>query len=147
MIVGGFAPWATAFGGALSVSGTNGDGWFLIIGGILAGGLLTWHESSPRVWKAILIAVIALIGTIVSVVDLSNIRSVAGQSSGLVQVGWGLYVSLVSSIGLLAAGLYTIVKRPYVSDSGALSTEASTARADEGGVRAATPHGTPPPSH
>ena len=45
MIIGGFGPWATVLG-ALSVSGTNGDGWFLIVGGLAAGALLLSHASS-----------------------------------------------------------------------------------------------------
>jgi len=112
MIIGGFGPWATVLG-ALSVSGTNGDGWFLIIGGIAAGALLFTHASKPRSWKAILMTVIGLICAIVAVVDLADIHNVAGDSSGMVSAAWGIYISLLASLGLLAAAIYTIVKRPY----------------------------------
>jgi hypothetical protein len=112
MVIGGFGPWATAFG-ALSVAGTNGDGWFLIIGGLAAGALLLWHASKPRGWKIIVMTVIGLICVIVAAIDLANISTVAGTSDGLVSPAWGIYVCLLSSIGLLAAGIYTVVKRPY----------------------------------
>lgn len=153
MIVGGFAPWATFLG--LSIDGTHGDGWFLIIGGILAAGLLFWHASSPRMWKAILIAVVALIGLVVAAIDLSNISGFAGESGGLVQTGWGLYVSLLASIALLAAALYTIVKRPYTAQATGGAAETQTGRNGTGGaptegfdpadVRAAEPHEAPRP--
>lgn len=112
MIIGGFGPWATAFG-ALSVAGTNGDGWFLIVGGLAAGALLLSHASKPCGWKSIVMTIIGLICVIVTVVDLTNISSVAGTSDGLVSPAWGIYVCLLSSVGLLAAGIYTIAKRPY----------------------------------
>ena len=55
--------------------------------------------------------VIGLICMLVAVVDLSNISSVAGAASGLVSPAWGIYVCLLASVGLLAAGTYTLVKR------------------------------------
>lgn len=116
MIIGGFGTWATATTvfGSLSVAGTSGDGWFLIAGGAVGGGLLLWHVSQPQTWKPILIAAAALLGLVPASIDFSNIHDVTGESNGvLIQIGWGLYISVIASAGLLVTAVYTVVKRPY----------------------------------
>jgi len=119
MIIGGFGTWASAttFIGTFSLSGTSGgDGWFLIAGGAIAAGLLFWEVAEPKAWKPIAIGAAALLGLVPAVIDFGNIHDVTGAavSQGvLVQVGWGLYVSVIASAALLAAAIYTYVKRPY----------------------------------
>src|SRR5690349_16179416 len=39
LVIGGLGPWATALG-LVSVSGTHGDGWVAILGGLVALGML-----------------------------------------------------------------------------------------------------------
>ena len=62
LIVGGFAPWATAFRGIASVSGTDGgDGWFPVVGGLLS--LLTLYLAAAgfkRRHSVVLLLVAAL---------------------------------------------------------------------------------------
>jgi len=116
MIIGGFGTWAsvTSIFGSLSVAGTSGDGWFLIAGGAIGAGLLFWHVSQPQAWKPALIVAAALLGLVPAVIDFGNIHDVTGGSNGvLVQIGWGLYISVIASAALLVAGIYTLVKRPY----------------------------------
>lgn len=119
MIVGGFAPWATVFGFA-ELSGARGDGWFLIIGALLAAALLAWHvtKTPHRRWQPILIGLITLVGAIVAAVDLSDIARLADSELDVVDPGWGLFVSFVSSLSATAAAVLIAVVRPFapVSD-------------------------------
>ena len=118
MVVGGFGPWATVFG-VLSVSGTHGDGWIVIVGGVIAAVLLARDLSSgsSRRWPAIGLVVVAVVGTIVTVKDLSDINSVAGDSTffgrQIVSAGWGIYMAVIGSVALVVCGGLTLRWRPY----------------------------------
>jgi uncharacterized membrane protein YeaQ/YmgE (transglycosylase-associated protein family) len=117
MIVGGFGPWASV--GAVTIKGTDGgDGWFLIVPGLLAGFLLFRQVTKPDArWPMILTAVLGAIGALVAVVDLSDINDLASETAffgDLVDTGWGLYLSLVASLSLIAAAIATLVRRPYL---------------------------------
>lgn len=47
MIIAGFGPWATVL--VFSVSGTSGDGWFVVVvAALIAGGLLLWKGAAVR---------------------------------------------------------------------------------------------------
>src|SRR4051794_21781656 len=97
MVVGGFAPWATIFGFA-DVSGTRGDGWFVILGGVLGAVLLVTHANRypSKRWLPILGALVGSVGAVVAAIDLSDIGSVADTGLGdLVDPAWGIYVSLL----------------------------------------------------
>jgi hypothetical protein len=108
--VGGFGPWATVLG--FSVAGTNGDGWFLIGGGVLAGGLLLWRGPAQR-WPLVVAMLVAAIGALVAILDISNVSGIAEGSflEDAVSPGWGLYVSLLASLSLGAAAGTTLVLR------------------------------------
>ena len=103
--------WATALG-AFDVSGTSGDGWFLIVGGLAAGGLcvqLTVAERNPvAVWQYIVILVIAAIAALVAVVDAADIA----DRSGFVQPGWGLWLSMLAAFSAGAAAITALVAKP-----------------------------------
>jgi len=115
MIVGGFGPWATAFGG-LSVSGTNGDGGFLIVGGVLAVALTIRHatRNGDAWWPMIVATVIGVICVIVAIVDLASISSITEDNELLGDVldpGWGLWMSVVAAGSLALASLTALVTR------------------------------------
>jgi hypothetical protein len=111
MVIGGFAPWATALG-ALDVSGTVGDGWFLILGGLAGGGLclqLALGERNPRaVWQYIVILIVAVIGFLVAVVDAADISS----GGAFVQPGWGLWLSLLAAFSAGVAAITAMAVKP-----------------------------------
>jgi NAD/NADP transhydrogenase beta subunit len=118
MVIGGFGPWATVLGVA-SVSGTNGDGWFLIIGGAIAGGMLARDVStrSTRRWPMIVALLVALVGLAVTIVDVSDISGTASGTilADAVSPGWGIYLALVGSLGAAAVALVALRIRPYAT--------------------------------
>jgi hypothetical protein len=116
MVVGGFGPWATVL--VFSVSGTNGDGWLLIVGGLLAGGLLAFKRT--QLWPLVISGLVALAGLATAIYDLANLSSVAddGFLEGAVSPGWGLYLCLLASGSLLAASVVTArLRTPPVEPS------------------------------
>ena len=118
MIVGGFGPWATALG--VTLSGTDGnDGWFLIIPGLLALGLLFVQVARPSArWPMILVVLLGAIGALVAVVDLNDINNLGAQDAlfdDVVDTGWGLYLSLIASVAVVLSAIATLVRRPYLA--------------------------------
>jgi hypothetical protein len=118
MVVGGFGPWASALG--VSISGTDGgDGWFLIIPGLLILGLLFAQtaRASAR-WPMILVVLLGAIGALVAAVDLNDINSLGGQDAFLadaIDTGWALYLSLIASLSVILSAIATLIRRPYVA--------------------------------
>jgi hypothetical protein len=111
MVIGGFGPWVVALS-IISVSGTHGDGWFLIVGGLVAAGML-WvvARGAPRANAAIPL-VAGVVGAVVSAIDLADIlrngnRTILGQSAHIASPGWGIWVGLIASI--VTAALSVIV--------------------------------------
>ena len=101
MVLGGLGPWATVLDVA-SVNGTEGDGWFLIGGGVVLGAaLLAWRRRARRRLPALGIAA-GVVGALVAFYDLSTIDDLADGTGGfggnLVETGWGLYVSVLGSL-------------------------------------------------
>jgi hypothetical protein len=99
MIVGGFGPWATLLG--VSVSGTDGDGWIIIV--LAAFALLcVLGEHQHRV-LALLSLIAGVTGVAITLYDRSNLTSAvdeAGAFGALAQVGWGLNLALAASASL-----------------------------------------------
>jgi hypothetical protein len=122
MVVGGFGPWASALG--VSISGTDGgDGWFLIIPGLLILGLLFAQtaRASAR-WPMILVVLLGALGALVAAVDLNDINSLGGQDAFLadaIDTGWALYLSLIASLSVILSAIATLVRRPYVAAAAA----------------------------
>jgi hypothetical protein len=118
MVVGGFGPWATALG--VTISGTDGgDGWFLIVPGLLALGLLFVQVSVPSArWPMILVALLGALGALVAGIDLNDINSLGGQDAffdDAIDTGWALYLSLIASFALICCSVSTLVRRPYLA--------------------------------
>jgi hypothetical protein len=115
MVVGGFGPWAEVLD-VLTVSGTEGDGWFLIVGGIAAACLvIIRHVTESRArWFLIVSLVLAVICVLVTIVDLADIEGMASGEAALfdeaVSASWGIYVALIASLSLLAAMIVSLVQ-------------------------------------
>jgi hypothetical protein len=108
MAIGALGPWVTVLG--FSASGTEGDGWIVLLAAFLAAGLVLWHDRAPRLWKlgAAGLAAVAAFGT--GAYDWSEIESVAAEAEELegvfdlsVSVGWGLILCTFASVSLAAA--------------------------------------------
>ena len=100
MILGGFGPWATAFG-LVSVNGTHGDGWFVIAAGGVSVFLLrsearTRRGGSRLVWAALAGAG----GAAVAIADFAQLASTQA-----VEPAWGIYAAMLGGIALAVASI------------------------------------------
>ena len=107
MMVGGIAPWATAFT-FQSFSGTRMHGWREVACGVLAVILLgAYHVRPARLWL-IGAAVLGALGAFGAVVAWSKIQSggvftVLGVQYRYLDVAWGLYLVLGGALILCFA--------------------------------------------
>jgi hypothetical protein len=105
MIVGGVAPWATAFT-FQSFSGTRMHGWREVAGGVLAAILLGLYQVRPTRLPLIGAAVIGALGAIGAIATWSKIQSggvftVFGVEYRYLDPAWGLYLVLGGALTLL----------------------------------------------
>jgi hypothetical protein len=123
MAVGGFGPWVTVLG--ISVSGTEGDGWIVILAAAAAACLVFWHDRKPSLWLLGAAALAGAAGFAVAAYDWARLESVASDSQeqleGLfdlsVSTGWGIVLCTVASASLVAA----IVVHYFSFNAGAFS--------------------------
>ncbi len=106
MVIGGFGPWATALD-TINVAGTEGDGWFVIIGGAIAGTLLWRHAKAGARGLAIGAVVIGALCTVITLYDLSDVNNVADAAGlgSVIDPAWGLYLSILASASMTAAAV------------------------------------------
>ena len=90
----------------VTVNGTEGDGWLIVGGGLLAAALAlpVLLKGKPR-RSLIVAAAVGALGAIIAAVDLSDISGFAGgEALGVVvDTGWGLYVALIGSLSLMVS--------------------------------------------
>lgn len=111
VLIGSAGPWAKVW--FITVSGLDGDGIFTACLALIAGGLLVYRaaKASSSRWPAIISLIVFGICLMVGLIDLSNIQDVIGQEDAessliTVQVGWGLYLVILSSIlGMIASAV------------------------------------------
>jgi hypothetical protein len=107
MVVGGLGPWATTLG--FSANGTEGDGWIVIVaGGLVAVGMVSTHRRCFA-GKGTVVSLLLVGGTVaaMSVYDINHIASGYGgtYSQGVLNPGWGIYLSLAAGFALLIVAL------------------------------------------
>jgi hypothetical protein len=107
MIVGGVAPWATAFG-FLSLSGTSMHGWRAVMVGVLGLAMLALYQLRGGRLPLIVAGVAGALAVIQAIATLSKINSggamtVLGQQYRYLDPAWGLYVVLVGAIALVCS--------------------------------------------
>ena len=102
MVLGSFGPWAKVLG-IISVNGTDGDGWIVIVAAIVAIGLITLRERRGlRLWSLILAAVAGALAAATAIYDWTDLNRVADET-GLVDAGWGIYLATIGSVSLVLA--------------------------------------------
>jgi hypothetical protein len=118
LVVGALGPWAVvdvaAFGqsASLTKSGLGSDGTITLILGLIGGGLLgVWLPERAR-WLPIVAAILGALAALVAIIDITD---VSGSASGLggavdVSVGWGLWLTLVGAVALIAVSAVLIAK-------------------------------------
>ena len=88
-VIGSFGPWAKVLG-VISVSGTDGDGWIVIVMALVAAGLLYLRQRrNLGVWPIVVAFIAAAIAAGTAIYDWSDLNSIA-DSTGLVGAGWGI---------------------------------------------------------
>jgi hypothetical protein len=122
MFVGALGPWAKAFG-VLAVSGTDGDGVIVLIAGLIVGGAAWLHRQGTRLWAVVIGILAAVVGAATSIYDLANIKSVL-DNSGVVTVGWGLWLDCIASVSAVVALL--VLANVMRATSGVAVSEATT---------------------
>lgn len=114
VIVGSIGPWATFM--AFTKNGIEGDGAFTLVAGALAAmalfKMLTSHGKANFVirWASAVAGAVCIIITIVSMSDVASLSSeFLGNTVGA-QVGWGLWLVLLSSV-VLCFNATTVAKQ------------------------------------
>jgi hypothetical protein len=106
MVLGSMGPWVK-LGGHVIINGTDDghDGW-VVIGAAAVGAVafLLWTKARSWLILAVLAAGVGLATTIYDRIDLEG--TVDGIDVGLFfDPGWGIYVAMIGSASLAAAGV------------------------------------------
>jgi hypothetical protein len=131
MIVGGFGPWAKVLG-VITIDGTDDgkDGWIVVAAAGVAIALLVVLAFTRRRWLALIPLLAGVVAAATTGYDISDISSVGGGR--LASAEWGIYLSLIASIGLALASLAAIfeLRRPRAG-SDAFAVLPPTAETDD----------------
>lgn len=134
MIVGSFGPWARVL--FVTVSGVDGDGWFVVGAAVVALVMLYLHAKQPlRRWPLI---VSAVAGGVALAIVISDGKDIFGdQSSGeeddlfgdsdLISPGWGIVMAGLASASLIASSIALFLQtRKTVPEVETLAQEVTT---------------------
>lgn len=112
MAVGAVGPWAKAlFASASGLDGSN-DGWFVVAVAAVAGLSLYVNElRSGRGWLVVSLLA-GLGGLAITWADRSDVANRGSDTSGLVQVGWGLNLALIASVVVTVGSLVLFFQKP-----------------------------------
>jgi hypothetical protein len=107
MIVGALGPWAKALG-IVSVSGVDGDGWFVVAAAVVAAFLLWRHAQAGGRGPLVGIIVAGAVAAAVCAIDLIDIQSKSsteffGEDVDVIDPAWGIYACLLGSGALIVA--------------------------------------------
>jgi hypothetical protein len=117
MIVGSFGPWARAL--FVTVSGVDGDGWFVILAAIGALAALYVGASRPQrrlaAIGACVVAGAAALGVVIyDAQDIFGDQGISEDdlfgSADLVSPGWGIWMAGLASASLVLAGITLFVR-------------------------------------
>lgn len=97
LVIGSVGPWATA--GVISVAGTDGDGVITLILALAAGAALVRYATAGDRRALVGAAVCGAVSAAIGVYDFVEIQSQGGELLSL-SPGWGLYLTVISSVGL-----------------------------------------------
>jgi hypothetical protein len=100
MVLGGFGPWAKF--GPISAAGTDGDGWFPIVAGLVAIALLVRLNSrrghvDRLTW---VVPAAGAVGAFVVLIDLVEILD-----TEFITAGWGAWLGAIAGLALVGAAI------------------------------------------
>jgi len=113
--VGVFLPWATItlFGAQVSLNGSSsGDGQVYLVAAVVCAVFALLIATGNGNKKLAIITLIggSLIG-LGGLYDQSNISHIANGSAGIVQVGFGLYLTLACGFGMLVLSIVVLCSK------------------------------------
>ncbi|WP_418345935.1 DUF2510 domain-containing protein [Rhodococcus pyridinivorans] len=114
IVIGSIGPWATFM--AVSKNGIDGDGAVTLVLGIVSAIALfsiLARGGKSRIgdrWLGVAIGVVCLVTSIVDIVDVSSMTTEVFDRTVGVQIGWGLWLTALSSAVLCLTGL-TVAKQ------------------------------------
>jgi hypothetical protein len=107
MVIGGFGPWATVLG--FSANGTEGDGWIVIVVGIVVAARLAAVNRRRFIGTGTAISLLLAGGLVagIAVYDINNIERLAEGTflEDAISPGWGLYMVLTAGVVVLGAAI------------------------------------------
>jgi uncharacterized membrane protein len=125
MFIGAIGPWATAFG-VLSVAGTDGDGFIVLIAALIIGAMVFLrHVKRFGMWTLAVAMLAAVVAVATSLYDLATIQHTISDSDGLVSIGWGLWLDCLASISVIGALVFLWRAKSSVSEFAAFQPPAS----------------------
>jgi hypothetical protein len=106
LVIAATLPWATARAGIFSISkaGTEGDGVYTLIGGLIIAALAGWilAREHRKGWRALAITVCGGLIAAVGIWDAADIQRKLGDVEGVeISIGAGLWLTMIA--GLAAA--------------------------------------------
>lgn len=115
VIVATFLPWAKIMG-LISVTGFEGDGKYTLIAGIIA--LVLILTKKAPLWAALVLGLVVAVVGVIDINGMSNsIQAIGGMGEGnpfadlAVEIGIGLYLTVLGGLGLIAAPLINKFKK------------------------------------
>jgi len=115
LLIGSIGPWATLDIEILGQSesetegGLESDGVIILILTLISAALLAAWFFTRKIWAPIVMAVLGALALLICIVDVADVNDKADTSLGDISVGWGLWLSLIASIGLLALSVLLAV--------------------------------------
>jgi hypothetical protein len=125
MVLGAFGPWARILG-IVSVNGTDGDGWIVIVAALIAVGLIVLRQRRKLVglWPVLVALLTAMLAAATVIYDWTDLNGVADRT-GLVEARWGIYVATIGSCSLVLACVGLLLERPRAVEEPAAPPAAS----------------------
>ena len=110
VVLGSILPWGTlelAGVGSMTLDGLDRDGSLTLVLGLAAIGVLIVSIAIGAVWPVVVGGGLFLITSIVSVINISDIRTLGGfDLTNSVEVGIGLWLVLAASVtGMILCGV------------------------------------------
>lgn len=107
--IGSFLPWATmsSIFGTISLNGIDKDGMFTLLFSIAAIGVLYLGIKRTRKNTTNIITIIfGVFLILIGMLDSSSVMSIETNQYAYIQVGVGLYLVILSGIGLVVSGIW-----------------------------------------
>lgn len=105
VVIGAAGPWVTL--GSFSKGGLEGDGVITLVLALVAAGVLLLAHFRGRRAPVVVVGICGLLALAIAIIDIADVQDAGFGAS----VGWGLWLTLVGAIALLAAAAVAFAGR------------------------------------